>query len=224
MRIRHALITTAVLGTLGVTNLAAGAGPDAGINVNVVNSPANPVPVTGSVSVTGAVTGTVTGTVGLAPGASVLIDNTVGDPVRVRNVNDAIQPIQARSSCLVNALGCLPTIYTVPAGKRLVIEYASMNVCVLPGQSATLSIATTVGGQSVFHYLNGTPPAAGPGTASIGCNSGLPSSEVATGQQVKIYADPGTFVVLTGSRNSTVGSANFQFSISGYLVDVPFTP
>jgi hypothetical protein len=214
----------AVLATLGVTNLAAGAGPEAGINVNVVNTPANPVPVTGSVSVTGAVTGTVTGTVGLTPGTSVLIDNTVGDPVRVRNVNDAIQPVQASSSCLTTALGCLPTIYTVPAGKRLVIEYASMDLCVLPGQSATLSIATTVGGQAAFHYLNGTPPAAAPGTISIGCNSPTPSSEVATGQQVKIYADAGTGVVVTGSRNSTVGSASFHFSISGYLVDVPFSP
>jgi hypothetical protein len=224
MVIRPVLIAMAVLGTLGVTNLAAGAGPDAGINVNVVNTPANPVPVTGSVSVTGGITGTVTGTVGLTPGTSVLIDNTVGDPVRVRNVNDAIQPVQAQASCLVNALGCLPTIYTVPAGKRLVIEYASMRVCVLPGQSATLSVATQVGDQAVFHYLNVTPPAAAPGTFAIGCNSAVASSEVAVGQQVKIYADAGSGVVLTGTRNSTVGTASFQFSISGYLVNVPFTP
>jgi len=224
MVIRRALIAAAVLSTLGVTNLAAGAGPDAGINVNVVNTPANPVPVTGTVSVTGAVTGTVTGTVGLTAGTSVLVGNTVANPVRVRNVNDAIQPVQAQASCLVGSLGCLPTIYTVPAGKRLVIEYASMRVCILPGQSATLSIATQVGDQAVFHYLNVTPPAAAPGTVAIGCNAGTPSSEVAVGQQVKIYADAGTGVVLTGSRNSTVGTASFQFSISGYLVDVPLTP
>lgn len=224
MVIRRILIALAVLSTLGVTNLATAAGPDAGVNVNVVNTPANPVPVTGSVSVTGAVTGTVTGTVGLTPGTSVLVGNPVTNPVRVRNVNDAIQPVQAQASCLITTLGCLPTIYTVPAGKRLVIEYASMRVCILPGQSATLSIATQVGDQAVFHYLNGTPPAAGPGTFAIGCNSSLPSSEVAVGEQVKIYADAGTTVVLTGSRNSTTGSASFQFSISGYLVDVPFTP
>jgi len=118
----------------------------------------------------------------------------------------------------------LPTIYTVPAGKRLVIEYASMHVCVLPGQAATLSIATIVDSQSAFHHLNGTPPAAGPGTVAIGCNPGVASSEVAVGQQVKIYADGGTGVVATGSRNSTVGSASFQFTISGYLVSVPFSP
>src|SRR5947209_11888442 len=120
--------------------------------VSVTNTATNPVPVTGAVRVTGSVTGTVTGTVGLAPGASVMIDSTVGDPVRVRNVNDAIQPVQASAGCLATTIGCLPTIYTVPAGKRLVIEYASMRVCILPGQSATLGITTTVGGQTVSHY------------------------------------------------------------------------
>jgi hypothetical protein len=223
MAIRRALVGLAVLGTLGVPNFAVAAGPDAGLNVNVVNTSAHPVPVTGTVTVNGSVTGSVTGTVGLAPGTSVMIDSTVGDPVRVRNVNDAIQPVQVSTTCLTSTLGCLPTIYNVPVGKRLVIEYASLGVCILPGQSATLNIATTTGGQSANHYLNGTPAAAGPGTAAIGCNSGA-SSFVATGQQVKIYADAGTGVVVTGERNSTVGSANFHFSISGYLVDVPLTP
>lgn len=224
MAIRRALVGLAVLGTLGVPNFAVAAGPDAGVNVNVVNTPANPVPVTGTVTVNGSVTGSVTGTVGLTPGTSVMIDSTVGDPVRVRNVNDAIQPAQASTSCLATTIGCLPTIYTVPAGKRLVIEYASMRVCILPGQSATLGITTTTGGQRVTHYLNGTPPAAGPGTFAIGCNGGSPSSEVATGHQVKLYADAGTSVFLEADRSNTVGNAAFSMSISGYLVDVPLTP
>src|SRR5215471_14040734 len=41
----------------------------------------------------------VTGNVGLASGTSVRVDNTVTDPVRVRNVNDAIQPFQAVGQC-----------------------------------------------------------------------------------------------------------------------------
>jgi hypothetical protein len=192
--------------------------------VSVTNTTASPVPVTGSVSVTGSVTGTVTGTVGLAPGTSVMIDSTVGDPVRVRNVNDAIQPVHASTSCLATTIGCLPTIYTVPAGKRLVIEYASMSVCILPGQSATLGVTTTTGGKTVTHFLNGTPPAVGPGTFAIGCNGALPSSSVATGQQVKIYADAGSSVFLEADRSNTVGNAGFSISISGYLVDVPLTP
>jgi hypothetical protein len=212
MAIRRGLIALAVLATLGGADLAVAAGPPGGLQVDVVNTP---LPVTGSV----------TGTVGLAPGTSVLIDNTVGDPVRVRNVNDAIQPVQASSDCTqVQALGCQPTIYTVPASKRLVIEYASMSLCALPGISAQLSITTTVGGVTTTHFVNILPPAAGPGTANIGCNSGTPSSFTAVGQQVRLYADAGTPVLMDGDRTNTAGKANFSFSISGYLVDVPLTP
>jgi hypothetical protein len=144
------LLTIAVLGTFGAWGFATAAGPDPGINVTVTNTAAKPVPVTG------AITGSITGTVGLAPGSSVLIDNTVGDPVRTRNVNDAIQPVQAKAQCSTDTLGCLPTIYTVPAGKRLVIEYASMSACILPGQAAALSISTIVAGTLATHYLNVT--------------------------------------------------------------------
>ena len=143
MAIRRGLIAPAVLATLGVAN----PGFAADESVLIVNPPSKPVPVTGSV------TGTVTGTVGLAPGTSVgltpgtsvMIDSTVGDPVRVRNVNDAIQPAQAAITCISPSLtiGCGPVeIYTVPAGKRLVIEYASMSACMLPGQTATLTVST----------------------------------------------------------------------------------
>ena len=48
MEIRRGLIGLAVLGALGAAELAVAAGPPAGLQVNVVNTPANPVPVTGS--------------------------------------------------------------------------------------------------------------------------------------------------------------------------------
>src|SRR6266568_845945 len=75
MAIRRGLIGLAILGALGAAELAVAAGPPDGLQVNVVNTPANPVPVTGSV----------TGTVGLAPGSSVSIANTptviLGSPI-----------------------------------------------------------------------------------------------------------------------------------------------
>jgi hypothetical protein len=229
MAISRGLIALVILATLGAAELAIAAGPPDGLNVQVINTPANPVPVTGSV--TGSVTGTVglaPGTsVGLTPGTSVMIDSTVGDPVRVRNVNDAIQPAQAQIACISPSvtIGCGPvTIYTVPAGKRLVIEYASMSACMLPGQTATLTVSTEVGSTLVHHLVNVTPPAAGPGTGAIGCNLPAASSVTAVGQQVRLYADPGTTVTVEGDRNSNTGAANFVFSISGYLVDVPLTP
>lgn len=221
MNIRHALMRLGVIGTLGLPNLAMAAGPPGGLQVDVVNTP---LPVTGSVTGTiGLAPGT---TVGLAPGTSVQIDSTVADPVRVRNVNDAIQPVQAAQTCTTPAIGCGGTIYTVPSGKRLVIEYASLSVCALPGQSAQLSISTTIGGAAVDHFISIAPPAAGPGSTSIGCNPlvNTGSSLTAVGQPVRLYADAGTLVGANADRTSNLGSAAFSFAISGYLVDVPLTP
>ena len=78
-------------------------------------------------------------------------------------MNDVIQPGQAKASCNATGLGCFLTFYTLPAGKRLVIEYASMNVCILPGQSARLTISTSVVEAFVDHLVNTTPVAAAPG-------------------------------------------------------------
>jgi len=205
------------------------AGPDPGINVTVTNPPTSPIPVTGAVTVTGSVTGSVTGTVGLVPGTSVLIGNTVGNPVRTRNVNDAMQPVQINNHCSSpqNTVGCGPAVaelYKVPAGKRLVIEYASLEVCSLPGQTATLHIKTTLGANFVDHTVGVTPAAAGPGSTSIGCNSGAASSTTAIGKQVRLYVDAGNELVLEGFRNSALGNMSFDFSMSGYLVDIPLTP
>jgi hypothetical protein len=191
------------------------AGPDPGINVTVTNSASQPVPVTGAV----------TGTVSLTTGTGVIVDNPVTDPVRVRSVNDALQPIAVTAFCTSQAsIGCSPSVfYQVPAGKRLVIEYASFRVCVLPGQATGMSIRTTVGGNLVTHYLDSAPASAGPGSFNLACNAGA-STFAQRGQQVRLYADAGTFVGVEGDRDSPVGSAAFTLAISGYLVDVPLTP
>jgi hypothetical protein len=207
----------AIIGVIAAIDQASAAGPPAGLDVNVTNTPANPVPVTGSI------TGSVTGTVGLSPNASVFVNNPATDPVRVRSVNDGIQPVQAHASCTTNALGCLPNIYTVPAGKRLVIEYVSAEACLLPGVAALFSISTSVGGQYVTHYLPGTPPANSPGSVQFGCNAS-PSSFVTAGAQVRIYADAGTTIQGEAARNPVTGVINADLAISGYLIDVPLTP
>ena len=112
----------------------------------------------------------------------------------------------------------------VPAGKELVIEYASLDGCILPGQSVELSVSTEIGGAFVRHAVNIAPPAAGPGVGVIACSIPNASSITAVGQQIRLYADPGTPVLVEGDRNSNTGLASFSFSISGYLVDVPLTP
>ncbi|MBA3354685.1 MAG: hypothetical protein H0U18_01850 [Pyrinomonadaceae bacterium] len=106
-------------------------------------------------------------------------------------------------------LGCDETIYTVPAGKRLVIEYASMAAEIPVGQVASWNISTFVGGRLERNRFPQTSPA-------VAFNN---VSATEAGQQVRIYADPGTNVEAGGIPNS--GSGSFYFTISGHLVDVP---
>src|SRR5215472_4536260 len=95
-----AVVILAVVGTLLNSHQAAAqdAGPPGGLAVNVVNS----------------IPQQVTGTVGLTSGASVRVNNTVTDPVRVRNVNDAIQPFTASGTCSPqpNVFGCTGALFT----------------------------------------------------------------------------------------------------------------
>ena len=188
-------------------------GPPNGLSVNVLNTP---LAVTGSV--------TASGSVNLAPGATVKIDTSLA-PVRVKSVNDGIQPIQIEASCLTQTVGCgTGSVYTVPINKRLVVEYVSMHVCGLPGLTAEGSMLTSNVGTSGFvtHAFNVTPPTFAPGSTAIGCNSATPSSTTSIGQLVRIYAETGSTVTMEGLRaNGIAGTATFRFSISGYLVDVP---
>jgi hypothetical protein len=181
--------------------------------VNVLNTP---LAVTGSV--------TTSGTVNLAPGATVTVNTSTG-PVRVKSVNDGLQPVQAKGSCTVGAaVGCgSGFVYTVPANKRLVIEYVSLHACGLPGFTASWSILLTNVGTpgNVNHALNVTPPAMGPGNPAIGCNS-APSSTTDVGQVVRLYAETGSIVTFDADRaNGIGGNTTFDFTFSGYLVDVP---
>jgi hypothetical protein len=211
--VNHALRVAALVGACTALPVGA-AGPIPGVNVTVTNSPSDPVPVTGAV----------TGTVSLSAGTGVIVDNPVTDPVRVRSVNDALQPVAVKTSCTTTAIGCGPGVfYQVPAGKRLVIEYASFQACVLPGQATGMRITTEVGGELATHDIDSAPASAGPGSPAWACNTGA-SSFAARGQQVRLYADPGTFVGVEGSRDSNIGNVSFRMAISGYLVDVPLTP
>jgi len=219
----HTLIiaTLVSLAACWATASRAQHGPPGGLSVNVENTP---LPVTGSLDVSGAVPLAPGASVTLAPGTSVTINNSAVNPVRVRDVNDANQPIAASTTCDSPAatIGCGPAmIYTVPAGKRLVIEYASLDGCILPGQSVELSVSTQLNGAFTRHAVNIAPPAAGPGVGVIACNIPNASSITAIGQQIRLYADGGTQVLVEGDRNSNLGLASFSFSISGYLVDVP---
>ncbi|HVF87004.1 MAG TPA: hypothetical protein VM866_05410 [Pyrinomonadaceae bacterium] len=157
--------------------------------VKVVNTPAEPVPVAGTVNV----------------------GNGRGNPLPVRDVdNPARQPVHSGGFCGGN--GCQTTLYTVPAGKRFVIEYVSMFAEMPVGEVAFCRLDTFIEGRLVRHRLSMTAPA-----AAFDINPGA-----SLGQQVRLYADAGTTVTAVGSYSGTVGvDGGFTFSVSGYLVDVP---
>jgi|SRR5579871_3105815 len=177
--------------------------------VTVVNTAANPVPVNGSITVSGVLPVSQSGpwNVGLTGGTGVRINNAASDPVQVREVNDAMQPFQATASCSSTVSHCDLTLYNVPAGKRAVIEYFSGEGTVGQGQVAWSSLTTRIAGTpDTEHHAPLTAPALG--------------FIASWGQQVRMYSDPGSSVG-AAALASGPGPVNFSFSISGYLVDVP---
>src|SRR5262249_40983201 len=120
-------------------------------------------------------------------------------------------PVHFGATCSTSALGCAGQ-YTVPTAKRLVIEYVSLNAFGLPaGVPVGMTIQTRVGGQLVVHQIP---------TTGIAANG-----QSQLGQAVRLYADPGETVQMTGLRfgQSSGGgpSTTYNFSFSGHLLPVP---
>jgi hypothetical protein len=189
-------------------------------SVFVTNGPEDPVPV----SVQG--TASVQGTVGIAPDANtVRIGNTptvlIGGTPAVALTGDpaAAAAVQAQSSC-PQPCSATPfadvTLFTVPAGKRLVIEHVSGYVQLPAGAQANYSLKTSIDPS----YLGGVPysgvhldhllgPAAQAGSVHSVSNS------------LRLYADAGTTVVFHVVVETAGGSVSYVLaSMSGYLVDV----
>ena len=80
---------------------------------------------------------------------AVPVSITVQEPIQLGDVEQ----------CLTNGLGCVFDAYfTVPSGKRLVIEYVSMIIdSVDPADIIAPRITTTVGGIQVTHELGSEP-------------------------------------------------------------------
>jgi len=140
-----------------------------------------------------------TPTVTFAPGAS--ISNAD---------NPAFQPFQATAS---GAIGnsALVTLTTVPANKRLVIEYVSLSASVPTGQKVTGTVTTAL--QSGFATFAVTVAPQG--------SDGF-KDYYAASQLVRIYADPGSDVSAECVRVPPLGTGTgtCSFAISGYFVDI----
>lgn len=152
--------------TLGIAELSEAAGPPTGMQVQVINTAANPVPTT--------------------------------------NINEAaFQPFQATLFPHSSSSNEAADSFTVPAGKRLVIEYYSSQAQDLSGAAAGMVLTTTAGGNFAQYivYVNATT------TDQVD-------------QITRIYADPGSTVTAFAFNVNANSVAGF-ITISGHLVNVP---
>jgi hypothetical protein len=142
--------------------------------------------------------------------AEVVVVNTPAEVIPV-SINEP-EPFQAAANVtqLSGANAGVLTFPTVPAGKRLVIEYVTASGQVPPGQFVELlNVSTTSGNGAVTHNLLvfAQPPAGNGDTVARAA------------QQVKLYANDGTSVKVIFRRSSPAGVAFFGATISGYLVN-----
>ena len=188
--------------------------------VKIVNTEAEPVPIKGSVAVTGSVN--------LAPGTKVgiegtanvrLVDNTVivgnseAAPVQVRDINRKLtMPVHGGTGLQIiidQPQAQTAVMYTVPPGKRLVIEFISADV-LMDGSSANpdILVTTTLGGNTQSHTLALTPQ--NDDYKNFGF-SGM----------TKIYAEAGTNVTATFLIFAPATAINnVLIRFSGYLEDL----
>jgi hypothetical protein len=186
-----------------------------GAPVTIQNTSANPVPITGSVGITGTPTVSLApgASVQLAPGATVGVNNTNSMPLLVSDVTDTLRtPVGAR--CIANVIDGKCTLYTVPAGNRLIIQSIAVsvvriNVGIDPSETSFL---TTTNHLAFGMHL----PLLRQASDSFG--------DYLTGQApVRIYADSNASVscglLFDGPNSPTQGV--LQCELSGQLVTLP---
>jgi hypothetical protein len=201
-------------------------------DVVVTNTASNPVPVQaqGTTNVSGNISISNTPSVSIANTPTVNaqefgswnvnISNTPtvhldsSTPVNVRNVdNPALQPFQRNLDVLIPpGQGTATDQYTVPAGKRLVIEFASNSVTAPTGMKLWVRVQALSGG--VFSNYNMT-------SALLANTAG---TDFSVGSEVtRIYADPGSNVTLVVSvLGGTAGpNTGAEVDLSGHFVDLP---
>jgi hypothetical protein len=135
----------------------------------------------------------------------VQVTNGIGNPVSVKDLNTpAQQPITFTLSPGSGVSSDAQDSYTVPAGKRLVIEYYSAQLTQYPsGGYAYMYLDNTAGGNT--SYWKVIPPS---------------STTVPFNQQTRMYADTGTSVIAEVTQSSGT-SCGGNLIVSGYLVNYP---
>ena len=213
-----AAVLLALVGTILITTShpvqGAGNGGKPAQDVLVVNTATEPVPVTGEVALKPG------SKVGIDPsGNGVTVVNGASQPIPVAgNIRDADQPARqpfahSFSNNFTSGVCGDDDNIVVPSGKRLVIETVSGQVRVPSGQTAVLTLGATTSGVVASYPVPITF------AGSNLCFDGQDSFR--TFEALRIYADPGSTVIVEVRRNSNTGPVSWFLTISGYLVDLP---
>ena len=130
---------------------------------------------------------------------------TVANTVQNRDAdNPAQQPFQTLIQPSSDTAASAAQSFSVPAHKRLVIEFVSSELNEYPrGGGAYSYLTTTAGGQTVTYYFANTY-----------------ESTNRKSQVVRLYADPGTDVTV-GANTYGGNGVGTDTELSGYYVNVP---
>ena len=111
--------------------------------VTVVNTEANPVPITGSTTVSGAVS--ISGTVPVTQSGTWNVG--VAGTLNAKNIDErGRNPFAVQTFCSSsNSNSCFSSMPPVPAGKRLVLEYVSAFMQVRTNARCSISARTVTG-------------------------------------------------------------------------------
>jgi hypothetical protein len=142
------------------------------------------------------------------PGVSVL--NGSGNPVLTRSVDEPARRAFHAEVVLIVPSGLESAVQTfsIPTGKRLVIEYVTLFSILPSGQTWTdLLVGTAIDGTTVTHHF-------GPLQSTA-------AGRFASDKAVRLYHDSTHPFVFAGGRSSTAGEARIDLTVSGYLVDLP---
>jgi hypothetical protein len=170
----------------------------------------------------GTVSGAQAQTAAVGPTKPVLIVNPPSEPVPVEGSlgvvaldDPAFQPFQHAALAVIQpGFAGGSATFTVPDGKRLVIEYVSFNIPLANGQ-AVLGVSVDVVNSNanqipIRHEI--------PVLYTVADSSFLRSIGASA---TRLYADPGSTVTIRAARSGSTGQDIAPVNVSGYLVDLP---
>jgi hypothetical protein len=126
--------------------------------------------------------------------------------------NPAFEPFQGRVGFSVDELFAQDVLLTVPAGKRLVIEYMNRRAELPIGQTiihVRMQIVEAGGNGSIEHCF---------GAEFQGTQGG--QDHFTFNHLMRVYAAPGSSITVIVNRSATDAFGTASVAVTGYFVDI----